>query len=44
MFYTHMLLLFTYYHLYWRNTLLQDLYMNTVENQPKGANQKDVKR
>ena len=31
-------LLLTYFHMYWRLTVLQDLYTNTVENKPKGAN------
>ena len=35
-------LLLTYFHMYWRLTVLQDLYTNTVENKPKGAIQKSA--
>ena len=33
--YTHMLFILTYFHLYWKIIILQDIYTNTVENVTK---------
>ena len=33
--YTHMLFILTYFHLYWKIIILQDIYMNTVEKVTK---------